>query len=62
MLPAASYLAGAASGSVPEPTTTAAINASGAIVFVEASNDPVSPQRVVAESNAKASPLVGLSC
>ena len=57
MLPAASYLAGASSGLVPEPTTTAAIKASGTIVEVEPSNDPVTPQRVTAESKAKASPI-----
>jgi hypothetical protein len=57
MLPAASYLAGAASGSVPVPITTAAINASGAIVDVEPSNDPVTPQRTAVKSKANASPI-----
>ena len=62
MLPAASYLAGAASGSVPAPTTTAAMKASGAIVEVEPSNHPVTPQRTTCKSKANASPIPWVPC
>ena len=38
----------------PWPTTTADMKASGSNVLVEASKDPVRPQRDVSESKAKA--------
>ena len=51
ILPAFWYLATTSpKASPPDPTTTADINASGAIVFVLGSNEPVTPHLVCAES------------
>jgi len=62
IFPSLSYLSGASSGSFVVPTTTAAIKASGVHAEVEASNDDVKAQRVVAESYPNNSPVFSVVC
>ena len=64
ILPFLSYLAATAAGVLTPapPSTTAAINASGVNVFWEASNEPDTPNLVVAESNPNTSPFKAVVC